>query len=195
MRAVRSILTVGSDAIAVRHSSLRQGRPTVLFVHGLGDSSLAFDEAFHREECADFNLVAPDLSGHGSSPAAHDGLYTLEAMASRLAALIEAMDLQQLAVVGHSLGGDVTTVLASADGSGRINRIVNVEGTLAPGDMFICNRATKAAEAGYEAFENWFHQQFCQETVLEKWAVQGDAGRRYYASLVLRSRSFLGVRQ
>ena len=155
----------------------------MLFVHGLGDSSLAFDEAFHRNECASFDLVAPDLPGHGSSPAARDGLYTLEALASHLAALIEAMDLRQLTVVGHSLGGDVTTVLASRDRSGRIDRIVSVEGTLTPADMFICNRATEAAEGGFEAFETWFHQRFCQETVFENWAVQGDAGRRYYASL------------
>jgi pimeloyl-ACP methyl ester carboxylesterase len=183
LRSVHSILNAGDDAISVRHSSIGQGRPTVLFVHGLGDSSLAFDEAFHRSDCGDFNLVAPDLPGHGASPAARDGLYTLEALASRLAALIEAMDLRQLTVVGHSLGGDVAAVLASSDRSGRIDRIVSVEGTLTPADMFICNRATEAAEAGFEAFETWFHQQFRHETVFEKWALEGDAGRRYYASL------------
>src|SRR5262245_11240564 len=176
-------MTVCGDAISVRHSPLGRDRPTVLFIHGLGDSSLAFEEAFRRNECAGFDLVAPDLPGHGSSTAARNGVYTLEALASHLAALIEAMDLRQLTVVGHSLGGDVTAVLASADGPRRIDRIVSVEGTLTPADMFICNRATEAAEAGFDAYETWFRKKFCQETVLENWAVQGDAGRRYYASL------------
>lgn len=183
MGSTRTILNIGGDSVFIRHSSLRSGRPTVLLLHGLGDSSLAFDEAFSRNECADFDLVAPDLPGHGCSPAARDGVYTLEALASRLVALIEAMDLQQLTVVGHSLSGDIATVLASRYHSGRIDRIVNVEGTLAPADLFISNRAAEAAAEGFGAFETWFRERFCEETVFEGWAREGDAGRRYYASL------------
>ncbi len=176
-------MNIGGDSVFLRHTSLCTGRPTVLFLHGLGDSSIAFDEAFSRDECADFNLIAPDLPGHGRSLAARDGLYTLEALAFRLVALIEALDLRRLAVVGHSLSGDIATVLASCDQSDRIDRLVSIEGTLTPADSFICNRAAEAAAGGYGAFETWFREQFCEETVFEDWARRGDAGRRYYASL------------
>ena len=178
MSGTRTILNIGGDSVFVRHSSLCPGRPTVLLLHGLGDSSLAFDEAFSRNECLDFDVVAPDLPGHGCSPAARDGLYTLEALASRLGALIKAMDLQRLTVVGHSLSGDIATVLASHDHSGRIDCLVNVEGTLTPADLFICNRAAEAAAGGFGAFAEWFRERFCEETVFEGWAREGEAGRR-----------------
>jgi pimeloyl-ACP methyl ester carboxylesterase len=184
MSGTRTILNIEGDSVSVRHSSLCPGRrPTVLLLHGLGDSCLAFDEAFSSNEYLDFDLVAPDLPGHGCSLPVRDGLYTLEALASRLVALIEAMDLRRLTVVGHSLGGDIATVLASRDHSGRIDSIVNVEGTLTPADLFICNRAAEAAAGGFSAFETWFRERFCKETVFEGWARLGEAGRRYYASL------------
>ncbi|TIS62250.1 MAG: alpha/beta hydrolase [Mesorhizobium sp.] len=183
MSGTRTILNIGGDPVFVRHSSLCPGRPTVLFLHGLGDSSLAFDEAFTRNECLDFDLVAPDLPGHGCSPPVRDGLYTLEALASRVVALIEAMALRRLIVVGHSLSGDIATVLASRDHSGRIDSIVNVEGSLTPADLFISNRAAEAAASGFGAFETWFRERFCEETVFKGWAREGEAGRRYYASL------------
>jgi pimeloyl-ACP methyl ester carboxylesterase len=180
---IRTILNVNGASVFVRHSLLRQDRPTVLLLHGLGDSSLAFEEAFVQQEFSDIDFVAPDLPGHGCSPSARDGLYTLEALASRLGALIEAMDLRRLTVVAHSLGGDIAAVLASGTQSRRIERVISVEGTLAPADLFICNRAAEAAEGGFAVFETWFRERFCQQTVFEGWAREGDAGRRYYASL------------
>ena len=180
---IRTTLNIGGDLIFIRHSSLHPGRPTLLFLHGLGDSSLAFDEAFIDEHCRDFDIVAPDLPGHGFSPPAADGAYTLEALASLLEALTERMALQRLTVVGHSLGGDIATVFASRNRSGRIERIVNVEGSLTPADAFITNRAVEAAAGGFAAFDSWFHRYFCEETVFNDWAQKGEAGRRYYASL------------
>lgn len=178
-----STLSIGGETIFVRHTSLSTSRPAVLFLHGLGDSSIAFNEAFRQGDLADCDLIAPDLPGHGCSPATRDGLYTLEALASLLTTLIEALDLRRLTVVGHSLSGDIATVLASRDQSGRMDRLISVEGTLAPADMFICNRAAEAAMGGFSAFETWFREQYCEETVFEGWAHEGEAGRRYYASL------------
>ena len=179
-----TIIRIGEDDLFVRHTPLQAGRGTILFLHGLGDSSLAFDEAFSGNECADLNLVAVDLPGHGRSLAAHDGLYTLEAHAKRLADLIEALDLRRITLVGHSLGGDIATVAVSRHHCSRIDRLVSIEGTIAPADSFICNRASEAAENGFPAFESWFRQQYREETVFDKWARDGgDAGRRYYASL------------
>ena len=183
MSAARTVLKIQDDFVFVRHSSLCPGRPTVLLLHGLGDSSLAFNAAFSRNELADLNVVAPDFPGHGCSLPARDGIYTLEALALRVAALIELMDLRLITMVGHSLGGDVATVLASRGHVSRIARVVSVEGTMTPTDSFICNRATDSAAGGFRAFETWFRERFCQETVLEGWAQEGESGRCYYASL------------
>jgi hypothetical protein len=60
---------------------------------------------------------------------------------------------------------------------------VNVEGNLTPADLFISSRAVEAAKGALAAFETWFREEFCEETVFEDWANKGEAGRRYYALL------------
>jgi hypothetical protein len=59
MSSTQTIVNVGGEPVLVRHSSLHRGRQTVLLLHELGDSSLAFHEAFSRNECADVDLTVP----------------------------------------------------------------------------------------------------------------------------------------
>jgi len=57
-----------------RPSSAIQGdRPSLVFLHGLGESGLSFSKAFERPELARFNLVVPDLLGFGRTEAACSG--------------------------------------------------------------------------------------------------------------------------
>jgi pimeloyl-ACP methyl ester carboxylesterase len=62
---------------SVRHSGLHQGLPTLLFIHGLGESGLCFNEAFDFPEMKAFNLIVPDMLGYGRSSASGDSLITL----------------------------------------------------------------------------------------------------------------------
>ncbi len=43
-------MTVSGDRIAYRHNGLEAGRQTILMIHGLGESSLCFQEAFEELE-------------------------------------------------------------------------------------------------------------------------------------------------
>jgi pimeloyl-ACP methyl ester carboxylesterase len=90
-------------------------RPPVLFLHGGSAHARWWDflvpHLAHRYRC-----IALDLRGHGDSgwPSGPD--YGLETHAADAAAVIDALDLHPVAVVGHSFGGFVAMTFAPTAG-------------------------------------------------------------------------------
>ena len=86
-------------------------QPTVVFVHGAANdhSVWAWQSryfAHHR-----FNVLAVDLPGHGRSGGA--ALTSVERIADWILALLDAADVGQAALVGHSLGSLVALEAAA----------------------------------------------------------------------------------
>lgn len=113
--------TVTVDGRQVAYVTLNaegSGAPTVL-VHGFGgdrNSWLFVQEAL----AADGPLHALDLPGHGaSSKDVGDG--SLATLAATVTGFLDALDLSDAHLVGHSLGGAV--VAAAAGSSGRVGRL------------------------------------------------------------------------
>lgn len=88
-------------------------RARVLLVHGVCAYSGAWWRIGSRLAELGCAVVAPDLRGHGRSPATES--YTFSAMAADIAAIGGGWDL----VVGHSLGGPIACVTAARDPSTR----------------------------------------------------------------------------
>ena len=174
-------LKVNGDCVYIRHNKIRPGRQTVLLMHGLGDCSMAFKEAFSSPLSDGFNLLAPDLIGYGRSSVSSSENYGFEFQIGMLWKIIERFRVEDLAVVGHSMGGDIATLMCASDGRGIIKAYVNVEGDITEHDLFISGRVVKAAEQG--EFEKWFGEKFLDEIVYEKWGKKLKSSRRYYASL------------
>lgn len=184
-----SLLTSDSGWTFVRRTPLLQSRRTILFVHGLGDSSLSFGEAFQAPGLEDFNLVAPDLPGHGCSSDAPGGDSSFRSHIQHIYKLVDELNISEFTLVGHSLGGDIATHLTAKD-TGRVKGLINIEGNITPSDVFISREAVKAAERG--AFEGWFREDFMNELVLNQWGAKWASCQRYYASLwFCRPQSFL----
>ena len=89
------------------------GAPPFVFVHGW-----TCDRSFFAPQYEHFGrnhrAVALDLRGHGKSPVAQDGDYSVDAFVGDIAALIESLAVEPVVVVGHSLGGVITCGLAAA---------------------------------------------------------------------------------
>jgi pimeloyl-ACP methyl ester carboxylesterase len=84
------------------------GRPKLLAIHGLGATSGVW--AGLREEMGDaWDVVAPDLPGHGGAPWSGD--YTVGALAAAVSGACS--NGEPVVAVGHSLGGAVALALAS----------------------------------------------------------------------------------
>ncbi len=107
------ILAVPGGAGALRVSDGGAGEPAVVFVHGLGSDLEAWraqlDHLRPRRRA-----VAYDQRGHGGSDRARDGVYTIEALAADLDAVIRALGIRRAVVVGHSFSGTVVTAWAGA---------------------------------------------------------------------------------
>jgi len=89
----------GGEAHVLERGS---GRPLVL-LHGITLSTVTWH--YQLVDLADrYRVVAVDHRGHGRSRMGSDGC-TLELLARDLAGVLDALDLRQVVLVGHSLGG------------------------------------------------------------------------------------------
>ncbi|NMM34420.1 MAG: alpha/beta fold hydrolase [Phycicoccus sp.] len=104
--------------------------PAVLFIHGLTNSSRSWARLVDTLNM-DHRILAPDLYGHGAS-AKPMGDYSLSAHAATLRDLLDRLGIDQVTLVGHSLGGGIALqfcylfpervsrlVLVSSGGLGR----------------------------------------------------------------------------
>lgn len=100
--------------------------PTVLAVHGVTSSHLAF--AFLADQLTGVRVVAPDLRGRGGSNRVA-GPAGMRAHADDLAATLDHLGTDRAVVVGHSMGAFVAIVFAEMYPE-RVSRLVLVDGGL-----------------------------------------------------------------
>ena len=106
----------------------------LLFVHGMAYHLGVWDEtiALLRANLGpNQRILAIDLRGHGASDPPADGDYTPDSCATDIIAILDALNIPQVALVGHSFGSLV--VLATADAAPtRITRVILAD---PPGDF------------------------------------------------------------
>lgn len=78
---------------------------TILFLHGNSHSNEFFRKQLEDQRFKNFRLIAIDLPGHGESSCLEE--YSLIHFAGVIQKLIEALEVKQFIVVGHSLGGHI----------------------------------------------------------------------------------------
>jgi pimeloyl-ACP methyl ester carboxylesterase len=105
-----------------------EGQPPMLCLHGGAVNAHWFDfvaGAF----TGDYHVRAFDHRGHGDSARADPPEYGYDRYASDLSQVIEKLDLRDVVLVGHSMGGLVSLVYA-ATYPGRAKALVVVDSTL-----------------------------------------------------------------
>lgn len=112
----------------LRFHYLEWGDPeaqSLLLLHGSNQSAHSFDlVSLHLADR--FHVYALDQRGHGDSEWAKDSNYSSEAMGLDAAAFIDAMGLDRLIVVGHSMGGQNAMRLALSHPD-RVQKLVLVD--------------------------------------------------------------------
>ena len=97
--------------------------PVLLFIHGLlGSQKQGAHLVDELDE--DHRLIVPDLFGHGES-AKPVGDYSLGAHAATLRDLLDRLGIEQVSLVGHSLGGGIAMVFSYLFPE-RVDRLVLV---------------------------------------------------------------------
>lgn len=191
---IRDILAPTDDAPVFARARIIPGRaPAVLCLHGLGDSHLAFEDAFATRYLSGASLIVADMAGHGGSPATRD--YSMGAAAGRLRAMLgylgenHGLRPSPLYLVGHSVGG-IPAILYCRDAApGEVGGLVLAEASVTRFGSFITAHAEAARLSG--RFGEWYGD-FKEQTIFRDYLGRFPFCRHYYASLrFCRERAFI----
>ncbi|MET7306689.1 alpha/beta hydrolase [Streptomyces sp. NPDC005571] len=100
----------GGELAALRWPAWEPGAPVVVALHGITANALSWGTVA-RLLAGRVTLIAPDLRGRAAS-AGLPGPYGIAAHADDIAALTEALDLDRVALTGHSMGAFVAALAA-----------------------------------------------------------------------------------
>jgi pimeloyl-ACP methyl ester carboxylesterase len=118
-----SVLELAQTGLRVRVLSHGHG-PAVVLLHGVSESAAIWAPLLTK--LPDFQLLAVDLPGHGlSDPVSYRRGQVREHTRRLLDDIFDALGLDQVPVIGHSLGG-MFALWHVAAGSGRICEVVAI---------------------------------------------------------------------
>jgi non-heme chloroperoxidase len=128
-----------------------------VLVHAWGLNSHMWNGQLSPLLDAGLRCVTIDLRGHGASDHPAAG-YDIDTMTSDVGVVIDALDLRDVVLVGHSLAGAICARLVGGLGTSRVSRLVLSAPTTPcltrspdnalglPAEAFIANRAAMAAD-------------------------------------------------
>jgi non-heme chloroperoxidase len=112
------------DGTKLYYKDWGEGRP-VVFSHGWPLSADAWESQMMFLATRGFRAIAHDRRGHGRSGQPFDG-HDMDTYADDLAAVIEALDLKGVVLVGHSMGGGEVARYVGRHGTKRVAKAVLV---------------------------------------------------------------------
>jgi 3-oxoadipate enol-lactonase len=117
--AVR-VVDAGGVRLACRVTGEDGDAPAVVLLHSLGEDGSAWADTARRL-AGRYRVYAPDLRGHGDSARAPE--YSFRLMRDDVIALLDALGLDRVRLVGHSLGA-VVAYLVAGERPERVDRLV-----------------------------------------------------------------------
>lgn len=116
----------------IRWTDIAGSLPARVFVHGLGGTGAAiFGEVATDPRLGGHRSIVLDLPGHGHSDRPDGWGYSLDDHAAAIAAVCAAAGLATVDLIGHSLGADISIVVAARN-PGLVARLVVCEANLDP---------------------------------------------------------------
>jgi pimeloyl-ACP methyl ester carboxylesterase len=104
MMSISNIAT-SADGVAIHYEVYTKSSPVLLFVHGW-----CCDRSYRQKQIDHFSayygIVTMDLAGHGAS-GLERAAWTIPAFAEDVVAVVEALDLAQVVLIGHAYSGAV----------------------------------------------------------------------------------------
>ncbi|HEX6886398.1 MAG TPA: alpha/beta hydrolase [Planctomycetota bacterium] len=123
-RAIRDGTARSADGVPIHYRAGGEGRVALVFVHGwLGNAS--WWEPVMAALAPRFRVVAVDLAGHGASGAGRAD-WSVAGFAGDVVAVVEALDLREVVLLGHSMSGAITVEAARHLGP-RVRLLVPVD--------------------------------------------------------------------
>jgi len=128
---------------------LRGGhKGAVLHLQGLGSSKEDFVGAAGVDGLQEYSLTALDFPGCGTSPYPDDTTFGMDDLVEITNMVVAELELGDLVVLGHSMGGLVGLLYAEKYGE-HVKGFINVEGNLASEDCFFSREIAKRGPTGF----------------------------------------------
>ncbi len=113
-----------ADGTMIYYETAGEGSPVLVFVH-----CWSCDRSYWNDQIAHFSashrVVAIDLGGHGQSGLGRED-WTMTAYGGDVAAVLSKLDLKQVVLIGHSMGGAVV-LEASLQVPDRVRAIIGID--------------------------------------------------------------------
>jgi pimeloyl-ACP methyl ester carboxylesterase len=103
--------------------------PPVILVHGLTSHRGVWTRTVESLK-ENFFCIIPDLPGFGESDKPDTGDYTISKQAGRILKIADHFRFEKFSVVGHSMGGQISTYLAATLAPQRVHKLVSVDGVV-----------------------------------------------------------------
>jgi len=136
-------LNIEKDTMYCLSTKFDESLETIVFIHGLGESSVCFADAF--DWLPQYNLIMFDMCGYGYSPAS-EGSHSTEAQAKRVIKALELLEINQCFLIGHSWGGDIATIICDLTKDRLVKGFINAEGGLHEDNMILSEKITEKLE-------------------------------------------------
>lgn len=140
-------ITKSADGVAIHYETQGQGQPALVFVHGW-----AIDRRYWNAQVPVFartrQVVTLDLAGHGQSGRGRQD-WSVAAFGQDVRAVVEALSLEKVVLVGHSMSGNVILEAAKAMPA-RVVGLIPVD-TLLDVDEVTSDAEVKGAIAAFRA--------------------------------------------
>jgi pimeloyl-ACP methyl ester carboxylesterase len=96
---------LSADGVSIHYQVQGKGKPALIFIHGWCCDRSYWDEQLSHF-AQQYKVVAIDLAGHGDSGLERKA-WTMEAYGEDVVAVVNKLKLQEVILVGHSMGGYV----------------------------------------------------------------------------------------
>ena len=112
------------DGVNISYAVYGKGSPALVFVHGW-----SCDKTYWKYQVPEFSkkftVVSMDYAGHGQSGAKRED-FTIESLGDDVAAVVNDLNLDQVILIGHSMGGYVI-IDAATKLPGKVVALVGID--------------------------------------------------------------------
>ncbi len=105
-------IDIADHRLHITRTGKGSGKPVLLMLHGHTDHGRSWT-TLARDFQADYDCIMPDMVGHGQSSRLN-GSRTLNTMVAEISSLLYMLALDDVRVIGHSMGAQLAAMLAAA---------------------------------------------------------------------------------
>ncbi|KAM0433335.1 hypothetical protein ACHAPT_004211 [Fusarium lateritium] len=135
---IRETLELSIDGLTIRLSTVRRDGPMtpILFLHGFGSTKEDYVDMSLDKQFSGRPFIAYDTPGSGESTMSDLSRLSMPLLVSIAESVLAHFNVSQFHLVGHSMGGLVSVLLAKRHQQ-SVRSFINIKGNLAPEDCFL----------------------------------------------------------